>query len=185
MAPTKVRTFVEPEWSEGASMCRVAEREFPPSRDQSTVARHWLTSVQSRWGLPEDPTVELLASELIANAIVHAATPFTVTLAVAEGVAEVAVTDTEEGWPKPGDLADLQAQSGRGIAMVAAMAEGWGVAALPLGKQVWFRRRLAPGWAHLAACPCGGEDLPAARLASGRAAVTVAGPWDLDSPSSR
>lgn len=164
-------------------MCRVVQREFWPAPDQSTLARHWLTSVQSRWGLPEDSAVELLASELITNAIVHAGTPITVTLAVAEGVAEVAVSDTAEGWPKTGELADLQAQSGRGMAMVAAVAQGWGVAPLPRGKQVWFRRRLAPGWAHLAACPCGGSQLPAARLASGRAAVTVSGPWDLDSPS--
>lgn len=165
-------------------MCRVAEREFAPALEQSALARHWLTSVQSRWGLPDDPIVELLASELVANAIVHAGTPFTVTIAVAEGVAEVAVTDTDVGWPKPGDLTDLKAPSGRGVALVAALADAWGVAPMPAGKQVWFRRRVAPGWAHLAACPCGGARLPAARLASGRAAVSVSGPWDFEAPSS-
>ena len=161
-------------------MCRVVAREFQPAVEQASVARHWLIDVAARWKLPDDPFVALLGSELISNAIVHAATPFTLTFAVAEGVAEVAATDTGGGDPRPQSLSNPRAASGRGLAMIEALADEWGTAWLGAGKQVWFRRTLAPGWAHLAACPCGGALLTAARLASGRAAVTVAGPWDLE-----
>lgn len=90
-----------------------------------------------QWGLPEPTSAaQILASELIANAVRHARTPvgFAVThrdsqlrLSVLDGVARPARMRT------PTDLDE----QGRGLLIVDAVADGWGSMPLGTGKVVW------------------------------------------------
>lgn len=119
----------------------------------------------------------LLTSELVTNAVMHASTEVKVTVAVADGVAEVGVTDSSSAVPTM-RRSTWRAEGGRGLRLVDLLTQEWGVTPLPGGKQVWFRLDIGADWPHRTGCPCGGEDLDRVRLESGRYALAVPGPWD-------
>ena len=82
----------------------------------------------------------LLTSELVTNAILHSATEGDIEVAVdlRGPVVRVEVSDTSSDPPRVRRL-DLTATSGRGLALVAALATAWGVERIPNdGKRVWF-----------------------------------------------
>ncbi|MFI5530497.1 SpoIIE family protein phosphatase [Kitasatospora sp. NPDC051853] len=98
-----------------------------------------------RWGVAElVDSAELLASELVTNAIRHTDRDamFTARL-YREGAGEgrarlrVEVEDESDLWPTrrtPGE----QASSGRGLMLVEALADAWGVEPRGTGKRMWF-----------------------------------------------
>ena len=138
-----------------------------------------MTDVLQRWEaswLAE--TATLLTSELVSNAIHHARSRPAVTVAIANGVLEVGVTDGQpEGVPQVLPIDDPMAVGGRGIAIVEAFSDEWGVSILPTGKQIWFRLEVSD-WAFLTACRCHGEHVDKVVLDSGRQVLANAGPWD-------
>lgn len=82
--------------------------------------------------------VELLVSELLTNALLHADTELDLRTSLEGDRIRVEVADGSPGRPMlrypPAD-----ATSGRGVAIVDALASGWGVEELPGGgKSVWF-----------------------------------------------
>jgi anti-sigma regulatory factor (Ser/Thr protein kinase) len=86
-------------------------------------------------------TVELLTSEVVTNALLHARTAPRVTVAGREGAVRVAVEDGDPTWPVRRTVPPY-AVSGRGIGLVDELASAWGVEALPsAGKRVWFEVR--------------------------------------------
>ncbi len=121
------------------------------------------------WDLPDVvETAALLASETVTNAVRHAGSAPTVTIAVSDGVVEVGVTDRDGARsPHLSWAEDPMATSGRGLAIVDALADEWGTARLGDGKQVWFRLSVAD-WSHAAECHCPGEDSTGTELRSGR-----------------
>jgi anti-sigma regulatory factor (Ser/Thr protein kinase) len=80
----------------------------------------------------------LLASEVVTNAIRHAGGSVTVR---AERDGEHLVVQVLDKSPKePMVLApDLWSENGRGMSLVDAIANEWGVVPHPAGKVVWFR----------------------------------------------
>ena len=79
--------------------------------------------------------LELVVSELTANAVRHARTPFTLSIRVAPTV-RVEVTDGSRELPvqqTPSPWAD----GGRGLWLVASSCERWGVTPRSSGKVVW------------------------------------------------
>lgn len=82
----------------------------------------------------------LLTSELVTNAILHAKTGPTVKMALNGELLRVEVIDRGPGKPQRGSSA-TDALSGRGLALVEAMSDGWGVADVTGGKAVWFELR--------------------------------------------
>jgi anti-sigma regulatory factor (Ser/Thr protein kinase) len=93
-------------------------------------------------GCPARETLMTCVSELCANAIRHTASGrggvFTVEVArPRDGVARVAVTD--DGGPSApvAGTADPFAESGRGLAMVAASTTRWGYTEAYPGRTVW------------------------------------------------
>ena len=170
-------------------MCRVVSHELEPALHAVAQARREVRAALDRWELsPLVPDTELLVSELVTNALVHAIGEATLTLAVADGTLEVGVTDRAPGVPLPraasdrssGAPEDRPAEGGRGLHLVDLVADEWGVVDLPVGNQVWFRLDVGPDWPHRTSCPCGGEDLERLRLDSGRYAVSAPGPWDVE-----
>jgi anti-sigma regulatory factor (Ser/Thr protein kinase) len=105
-----------------------------------TVARHFVRDQLLAWRLErlvED--AELGVTELVANAVKHARTDLRLELTVDAG-ATFSVTDGHPVLRSPVGPAhsDALAESGRGLQIIAAIADDWGIRAMAEGKQVWF-----------------------------------------------
>jgi anti-sigma regulatory factor (Ser/Thr protein kinase) len=100
-----------------------------------------LTTEQLRtWGLPSHPA-ELIVGELAANAVTHGRVPgrdFRLLLYVVGGTLRIEITDTRgDRMPCPQPSA-TDAESGRGLLLVDALADRWGVIPGPPPlKTVW------------------------------------------------
>jgi hypothetical protein len=94
-----------------------------------------------------DPAAHIVA-ELAANAVTHGRVPgrdFVLSLYVIGGTLRIEVTDTR-GDRKPSlQQATRDGESGRGLVLVDALADRWGVfEGLPPRKTVWAEIRLSP-----------------------------------------
>ncbi|WP_030680202.1 ATP-binding protein [Streptomyces cellulosae] len=109
-----------------------------------TVCRRTLRLILTLHGLIRlADTAELLAAELVANAVLHTKGPATLRVRWSEGVLRIGAWDADPEPPgPPGELADLvDAETGRGLALVRACADLWGWQPLSRngsrGKYVW------------------------------------------------
>lgn len=83
-------------------------------------------------------TVELLTSELVTNAVIHARSGPELLVRLGDRVVHVEVCDGDANPPTRRPRA-MDAASGRGIAIVEELATEWGVEHIPDdGKRVWF-----------------------------------------------
>jgi GAF domain-containing protein len=82
------------------------------------------------------PDAELVVSELVTNAILHATTPIVLTVTPAAATVRVEVRDSLRERPIR-TLVSTDAMTGRGIALVEALSHRWGVEPVPGGKLVW------------------------------------------------
>ncbi|MFI9646029.1 ATP-binding protein [Streptomyces sp. NPDC052040] len=117
---------------------------FTPIPRHAVEARRGARCVLRSWGLPAEvrETVELVVSELVTNAVRHGRVPgryFEVAMAYdGEKAVEVEVSDASERLPVPADPGP-EATSGRGLLLVAALSQSWGVRDRSVGKTVWAR----------------------------------------------
>ena len=102
-------------------------------------ARGQVRAAIRAWDVPVDPSVAvLLTSELVTNAIRYEKGE-TVTLAIdgSQGQLRVDVHDSSYDIPvvldNPGD-----AETGRGLMLVATLSDEWGFYRTPAGKAVYF-----------------------------------------------
>ncbi|KOU63930.1 ATPase [Streptomyces sp. MMG1533] len=109
-----------------------------------TVCRRTLRLILTMHGLIRlADTAELLATELVANAVLHTKGPATLRVHWSGGVLRIGAWDADPEPPHPPhDLADLtDAEDGRGLALVRACADLWGWQPLARngsrGKYVW------------------------------------------------
>jgi anti-sigma regulatory factor (Ser/Thr protein kinase) len=79
--------------------------------------------------------VEMIVSELATNAVVHASTPFAVSLIVGPTV-RVEVSDGDADPPVLRRPSSLEA-GGRGLVVVDGFADRWGFYPVDDGKVVW------------------------------------------------
>ena len=93
--------------------------------------------------LSEVDAVGLVISELATNAVIHAGTPFTVTLGRSNGTLSVAVRDRSFARPESLPSGRGLDEGGRGLAMIASLSSTWGITALSDGKLVWATFDLA------------------------------------------
>lgn len=102
------------------------------------AARRFVGENLERWRCTEAlDTVTLLVSELVTNAVVHArAEPDLAVVLLADRI-RVEVTDDAPGEPSVRDPGDVD-ESGRGMALVDALASAWGVTQRGGHKTVWF-----------------------------------------------
>jgi GAF domain-containing protein len=108
-----------------------------PIVESTPMARHWVT--EHLRDVPSDVTecAALLTSELVTNAVLHAATPFTVTLHLMADRIRVDVADGSPVVPSIKDYA-TDAATGRGLTLFNTLASDWGVQPVLGGKIVWF-----------------------------------------------
>jgi anti-sigma regulatory factor (Ser/Thr protein kinase) len=108
-----------------------------PVSSSAAVARQWLSRELADCPdeLVEDAA--LLLSELVTNAVLHAQTQVQVSVGSTGGRVRVEVTDSSPVLPTAKGYG-TDAATGRGLQLVEALAERWGIAAVPGGKVVWF-----------------------------------------------
>ena len=114
-------------------------REFPSTASAVASARHALDAVHAELGDLLHPTTVLLVSELVTNSVKHSrATNGAIELVacITPDVVRVEVSDDGEGFDPP-PLADDDAESGRGLQLVEALADRWGRHRGPR-TSVWF-----------------------------------------------
>jgi serine phosphatase RsbU (regulator of sigma subunit)/anti-sigma regulatory factor (Ser/Thr protein kinase) len=116
---------------------------FPPELDSVTQARHWAVDLCRSWGLGElgDP-LGLVVDELVANAVIHAATDVEVTLRREGAAIRGTVRDGGRGQVEAQPV-DLGRIGGWGLHLVGGLTRSWDVAYDDTGKAVTFE--IAPG----------------------------------------
>lgn len=111
--------------------------EYDPCPTAAAEARAEVRRQLEGWGLAEQSeTAELLVSELVTNAILHAAGRLRLTLFASHGVLRCEVSDASRRLPEV--LSAGTSESGRGIFLVDALALRWGCHQDGPGKTVWF-----------------------------------------------
>jgi anti-sigma regulatory factor (Ser/Thr protein kinase) len=114
------------------------ELRIEPYGGATRVARRFVDDTLRDWRLgARGRDITLACHELVANAVLHAATPVLVRLhRQAHGVL-VEVADTDPHPPCRQILDDPLSTSGRGLMIVERLAARWGVRPLATGKVVW------------------------------------------------
>ena len=109
---------------------------LPCEPSSAAAARRFVASTLA-CADPIDMTLALLVSELASNAVLHAHTAFTVTVARHEHIVQVSVTDAN---PQPPVIKhyDQTSITGRGLRILATAASRWGWELHEHGKTVWF-----------------------------------------------
>jgi hypothetical protein len=122
---------------------QVAQR-FPAALDSPRAARWFLADTLRRWrqdAVIDDAAVVL--TELVTNAVLHSASPPTVVIRSEEASIRLSVHDASPVLPAP-RAHDPLAQSGRGLAVVMALAVRWGTHETVDGKVVWAEFHRSP-----------------------------------------
>lgn len=122
--------------------------QLDPVPRAAALARRFVRSHAP--GLPEETaeSLELMTSELVTNAVLHARTPLQVEVLLASRSVVVGVHDLDLVTPLQNPYADRE--GGWGLSLVDVLAQSWAVARHPGGgKTVWFR--LLRGQAHAVA----------------------------------
>jgi anti-sigma regulatory factor (Ser/Thr protein kinase) len=116
------------------------EVRLPPHPSSVGTARRFVTGQLAALGIA-DPgaSAELVVSELVTNAVIHAGTDLTVRV-VPVGAGNGARIEVADGsTTMPGlRIANSQSHSGRGLMLVEHFALEWGVERTESGKVVWF-----------------------------------------------
>ena len=102
------------------------------------AARRFMEETLGRWdcgGVLD--VVNLLVSELVTNAVVHAHSEPSVAILLTGTTVRIEVTDSAGAMPAVKEAADSDT-SGRGMALVETLASAWGVLPRAGGKTVWF-----------------------------------------------
>ncbi|MGW0335706.1 ATP-binding protein [Streptomyces sp. NPDC003011] len=108
-------------------------------------ARTLLREQAASWKVPDEvtETAVLLLSELMTNAYRHAAVPrgreIWARCVLEAGRLRVSVTDADDRLPAIREGSPYE-ETGRGLRLVAALADRWGAEPRPcgIGKTVWF-----------------------------------------------
>ncbi|MCO4699178.1 sodium/proline symporter PutP [Streptomyces sp. RO-S4] len=115
---------------------RVASWDLPSDPAAVGTARTAAVRQLSAWGLDELAfTTELIVSELVTNAIRHAAGPVALRLIRDRGLI-CEVTDGSGTSPRPRHARTTD-EGGRGLMIVAQLAHRWGTRHTATGKVIW------------------------------------------------
>ncbi len=117
-----------------------ARLELPATPAAASVARLFVRCLCEEWGVGSVADVaELLSSELVTNAVLHARSGIELEAARTASALRVDVRDVGRGRVQPkAQPAPTEAEGGRGLSIVASLAESWGVEESSSGKSVWF-----------------------------------------------
>ncbi|QUI35124.1 SpoIIE family protein phosphatase [Streptomyces alfalfae] len=119
---------------------RLQQHVAPGDPEALTEARRMIRAAVRAWGAGERADeIELVADEMITNALMHTEGAAVVTLRVLSGAdrrLRVDVEDCSSALPHRREAGE-EGVSGRGLLLVDRLADGWGVDARGSGKSVW------------------------------------------------
>ena len=116
----------------------VRRAQLPPEAASAGRARRLVGEVLEEAGLDDlGDVANLLVSETVTNAVLHAATEVGLTVLADDGELRVEVRDGSTVLPGIRHYED-EATTGRGLGLVELLASRWGVDAEAGGKTVWF-----------------------------------------------
>jgi anti-anti-sigma factor len=119
-------------------------RRLEPSIHAPRLARELAAEACTEWNLPSCivPT-EILASELVTNAVRHAATTIDLQFTRRAELLRVSVHDRDRQMARLQSPTELD-DHGRGLLIVNSVADRWGTEPITGGKVVWAALRVAP-----------------------------------------
>jgi anti-sigma regulatory factor (Ser/Thr protein kinase) len=121
----------------GVDPQRRSTRAFEASPDAPRAARQFVGEMLEGLGCAKPVSdAELVVSELVTNAVNHAKTDLTVTLAFSRAAIRIEVRDRHTTPPTPRSPSALST-SGRGLPLIDALTNSWGVHKFGGGKVVW------------------------------------------------
>ncbi|MFJ4468414.1 SpoIIE family protein phosphatase [Streptomyces sp. NPDC089424] len=122
---------------------RVAVWELPPDPSLVAEARRRTTDQLAAWGLEEASFVtELMVSELVTNAIRYGRPPIQLRLIHENTTLICEVSDSSSTAPHLRRARTFD-EGGRGLLLVAQLADRWGTRHAPVGKTIWAEQSLA------------------------------------------
>ena len=116
-----------------------ATARFAAVADGPLAARRFVSSVLARRpyeGRVSGGDAKLVVSELATNAVIHAGTPFAVSVRCNGPSVRISVRDWSRTQPVLRNRGPAS-PSGRGLHLVTALTKAWGVDSDPDGKAVW------------------------------------------------
>ncbi|WP_327368120.1 ATP-binding protein [Streptomyces sp. NBC_01217] len=126
--------------NETMQLSLLRERFYRRERRSVPAAREFVRGAVTDWGFGARlDDVLLCVSELATNALVHGVPPgrgFLVRLLLREEGKLLRVEVHDSGGGQPG-VREPDGESGRGLVIVAALADLWGVGERSPGKVVW------------------------------------------------
>ncbi|MFH9084881.1 SpoIIE family protein phosphatase [Streptomyces sp. NPDC017673] len=124
---------------------RLRQHVAPGDPEALTQARHLIQAAVRAWGAGDlADEIELVAGELITNALMHTEGSAIVTLRALEGGdrrLRIEVEDGSSALPRRRDAGEIGV-SGRGLVLVERLSDSWGVEARGGGKAVWCEFRV-------------------------------------------
>jgi anti-sigma regulatory factor (Ser/Thr protein kinase) len=120
-----------------------ARIDLPPVVGSVPLARRLVRDVLHTWEAPHDRVdAELLVTELVANVVDHAGVDvLTLEIELAGAWLRIGVVDGSAVLPVVREMS-VAGERGRGMQLVATIADRWGADQHDGGKRVWFE--LAP-----------------------------------------
>jgi anti-sigma regulatory factor (Ser/Thr protein kinase) len=111
---------------------------LPRNPSSVAAARRFIEARAAAWSFPRPAGEQLvlIGSELVTNAVLHARTELTLTIELRGDRVRISVKDRSQA---PATLRHYRADAltGRGLGVVAALSDRWGISAAADGKVVW------------------------------------------------
>ncbi|MFJ3307025.1 PAS domain S-box protein [Streptomyces sp. NPDC086549] len=121
-----------------AAPLATATTELPALPRSVPEGRGFLGRVLDDWGLVDRADDAcLLLSEVLTNAVQHAQGPIELHVCRTDTELTIEIADHSPHLPQPRVAAE-DAESGRGLLLVRALADDWGVRPTDKGKTTWF-----------------------------------------------
>ncbi|MFN2607299.1 MAG: SpoIIE family protein phosphatase [Acidimicrobiales bacterium] len=137
---------VQPDlWRHPPTPPREARIRLEPDPANVRLVRAFLARLLLSWRLDHlvGGDLELLASEVATNAVLHAESTFTVIVRYLGAVVRVEVGDASPELPVPRPARE-DALHGRGLQIMDRLVTDWGVVPTRAGKRVWFEVAVPP-----------------------------------------
>ncbi len=115
-----------------------ADQELPPDASSASLARRLVRRAMA--AMDNDGAVDaaqLAVSEIVTNALVHAAPPYRLRVLLADQGLRVELRDGSSRLPLTRAFGNA-APTGRGLRLVESLVSRWGAHPAPHGKVVWF-----------------------------------------------
>lgn len=121
------------------------QSEFECAPQSVRAARDFLRAALAAWDCDdEDQVAALLTTEIVTNAILHARSAYRVAVEYVPPEVTVEVWDADP-TPPARRAAGNGSETGRGLALIEALALRWGSRSEAQGKSVWFVLSCADG----------------------------------------